>query len=380
MNEKKIKTILILLALAAQGACADSAYNLTSRANRLYTEGSYNEAINLYDRALTEKPDALEAKFDKANCCYRLDDLQQAIDLYREVAADSKDMNLVAKAKYNLGNCYFQKGKKQTDSDLQKALEDLQSSIACWRQVLDIQPDNQNAAKNIEVARLTIKDIIDQINKQKQEQQAQQQKQQEQQEKLKQLLDRQKELAQKTQQTKDNADNNDITPQQAQDEYSKQAEEQSQLKLDTDQAAQEISSQALDPNNPNPQQTQQAAEELNKALDNQQNAQEKLNSFDPNHAKKSQDRAAQHIENAIKALSQQQQDQQQQQQAQQEQQQAEQKEKQQEQQQQQDKQKEQQKAAAPDVTAQEIIDKEQEQKKERQILQRPQWQKVEKDW
>ena len=43
-----------------------------------------------------------------------------------------------------------------------------------WRAALDINPDNAEAARNIEVARLTIKDIIDQINKQKQEQQEQQ--------------------------------------------------------------------------------------------------------------------------------------------------------------------------------------------------------------
>jgi nucleoside-diphosphate-sugar epimerase len=38
-----------------------------------------------------------------------------------------------------------------------------------WRPVLDIEPKNEKAAKNIEVARLIIKDIIDQINKQKQQ-------------------------------------------------------------------------------------------------------------------------------------------------------------------------------------------------------------------
>ena len=97
-----------------------------------------------------------------------------------EVAAESKDMKLVARAKYNLGNTFFGQGMKQRDSNLQKALEDLQTSIGYWRQTLDIEPENQNAARNIEVARLIIKDIIDQINKQKEEQDQQQQDQQQQ--------------------------------------------------------------------------------------------------------------------------------------------------------------------------------------------------------
>jgi len=87
-------------------------------------------------------------------------------------------MKLVAKAKYNLGNTFFQQGLKQRDSNLQKALEELQPSISYWRQRLDIDPKNEKAARNIEVARLIIKDIIDQINKQKDEQDKQQQDQQ----------------------------------------------------------------------------------------------------------------------------------------------------------------------------------------------------------
>jgi Ca-activated chloride channel family protein len=145
--------------------------------NRLYGDSRFAEAVNKYDEVLVEQPQALEPKFDKANSYYRLDDLREAMDLYQDVAAGSKDMALVAKAKYNLGNCYFQRGVKQRDSNLQKALEDMQTSIANWRQVLDIDPQNKKAAKNIEVARLTIKDILDQMKKQQKEQKDQQDKQ-----------------------------------------------------------------------------------------------------------------------------------------------------------------------------------------------------------
>ncbi len=148
--------------------------------NRLYGDNQFAEAVNKYNDALVEQPQAPEPKFNKANSYYRLDDLSEAMDLYQQVAAESKDMSLVAKAKYNLGNCYFQRGTKQRDSNLQKALEDMQTSVAQWRQVLDLDPQNKKAARNIEVARLTIKDILDQIKKQ-QEQQKKQQNQQDQQ-------------------------------------------------------------------------------------------------------------------------------------------------------------------------------------------------------
>jgi len=182
VNARKFRIILPigLVLILVQTGWADSARDLLRQGNKLYASGKFNGAITQYDQALVEKPQVFEPKFNKANSYYRLDDLAEAIDLFKEVAADSKDMGLVTKAKYNLGNSYFQQGLKQRDSDLQKALDDLKTSINYWRQVLDIEPENEKAAKNIEVARLIIKDIIDQINKQKDKQAEQQEQQQDQ--------------------------------------------------------------------------------------------------------------------------------------------------------------------------------------------------------
>jgi Ca-activated chloride channel family protein len=272
VNEKKLRAVLVVLLVLAlmQTAFGKSAELSLRQGNKLYTQGNFNEAINKYDQALIEKPQALEPKFNKANSYYRLDDLTKALDLYREVAADSKDMKLVTKAKYNLANSYFQQGSKQKDSDLQKALEDLQTSISYWRQVLDIEPENEKAARNIEVARLIIKDIIDQLNKQKQQQRDSRQ------------------------------DPNQ--PQQQQQDKQEQPRPQSGDPNQQEQQQQQTTSQQ-DPNEQQEQQSQQQRE---------QPQQEQI--------------------------------------------------------------------TTPDTTAQEILDKEQRQRKMRQMLQRPRWQKVEKDW
>ena len=173
MSAKKhrIITVLLLVVISAQIVFAESVEDQVRKGNKKYAQGNFNEAINEYDQALVDKPDAMRPKFNKANSYYRLDDIAKAMDLYEEVATGARDMGLVTKAKYNTGNCYFQRGSKQKDSDLQKALDDMKTSITFWRQVLDIEPENKKAAKNIEVARLIIKDILDQLNKQKQQQQ-----------------------------------------------------------------------------------------------------------------------------------------------------------------------------------------------------------------
>jgi len=168
-----ILAVLSSLSLGATGSVRE----MLRQGNRLYGDRQFADAVNNYNDALVEQPQAVEPKFNKANSYYRLDDLAEAMDLYQQVAADSKDMSLVARAKYNLGNCYFRRGAKQRDSNLQKALEDMETSIATWRQVLDLDPQNQKAARNIEVARLTIKDILDQMKKQQEEQKKQQNQQ-----------------------------------------------------------------------------------------------------------------------------------------------------------------------------------------------------------
>lgn len=375
MNAGKLKTIIVisLALMTAQMVSAVSVRNTVRRANRLYDNGQFNEAIKEYDQALTNQPETPEPKFNKADCYFQLDDLTEAINLYNEVAADSKDMKLAAKAKYNLGNCYFKHGSKQKDSNLQKALEDLQTSIVCWRGAMEIDPENKNAAKNIEVARLIIKDIIDQLNKQKEQQQQQAEKQKQLQEQLKELAEKQKSLANQTKETKEQEEKGQTGQQETEDNYKREAQEQSQLKKEAEKASQQMQQQ--DPNFP---QTQKAQEELNQAMDKQSDAETKLNASDGAAAKQSQDKAAEHLENAMKALSgENQQNQQQQQQTQQPQEPNQPSEK---EPQQQQNQQEQKASAVPDTTAQDILDKEQQEKKQRQILERADYQKVDKDW
>lgn len=283
MNARKQPDLfcVVLLALAvAAPVGAESARMMVRRGNELYADGQYSEAINKYNEAEIEQPAAVEPKFNKANSYYRLDDLGGAIDLYRQVAAETKDMALVSKAKYNLGNCFFQRGAKQRDSDLQKALEDMETSINYWRGVLDIDPKNEKAARNIEVARLTIKDILDQIDKQQQEQEQQQQQQQD------------------TQGEPQDQDEQQQGQSQQQDPNQPEDEDQTQQGTDQEQ----------DPNQAQPQ--EQPDQQQDQGQDEQQ-AQQQL---------------------------------------------------------------------VPDTTAQEILDREQRQKEQRQIRQRTQTQKVERDW
>ena len=118
MNAKKIKVITAILLASGvlQTVRAGSVQTSVRQGNKLYAQGNFNEAIKKYDQALVDEPQVLEPKFNKADSYFQLDDLARAIELYKEVAAGSKDMKLVAGAKYNLGNCYFQQGSRDRKS------------------------------------------------------------------------------------------------------------------------------------------------------------------------------------------------------------------------------------------------------------------------
>jgi Ca-activated chloride channel family protein len=268
-----------------QTATAESERALVNQANKLYAQDKFNDAINKYDQAITENPDSLEPRFNKADSYYRLDDLANAMSSYEEVAAKSKDMKLVAKAKYNLGNSYFQRGSKQKDSDLQKAIDDFKTSIGFWRSVLDIQPDNEKAAKNIEVARLVIKDLIDQLNKQKQNEPNQ---------------------PHEPNQSRQQKQNQQQSQSDQQNQQQEDKQQQGQQKQEQEKKQQQQKGQQKEPNKP-----------ADANQPKQQNEQQK---------------------------------------------------------------EKQQEVKPPDATAQEILDNEQKQRKERQMMQPGQYQKVDKDW
>ncbi len=169
-NGVSYKIALHVLLAGAAPLWAVNAKSLVKQGNQAYAQGDYLEAVAQYDQALADAPKAVVPLFNKANSYYRMDDLDEAIALYRNVDLKARDMSLVAKARYNLGNCAFEQGLKQRDSDLQKAVDLMKDGISHWQRTLKVNPDDPRTGRNIEVARLTIKDIMDQI-KQQQDQQ-----------------------------------------------------------------------------------------------------------------------------------------------------------------------------------------------------------------
>ncbi len=200
-------TVVLVSALTlwlGGAAWAESAAELVARGNRLYEAGSYDEALAAYESLPPESADQAVVLYNRANCLYRQEDYAGAIGLYEQASVTSKDMGLAGRCRYNLGNCHFQEAQRQLESDLKKAMEALTESVRHYRAALDIEPEDAEAARNMAVARLVMKDLLDKLRQQEQQQQRQNQVQ-ELAKQIKELIERQETVRGKTTETQERA-------------------------------------------------------------------------------------------------------------------------------------------------------------------------------
>ena len=85
--ELKNKTVIpakagisLVLIFAAFAFAAQSAYDLMERANALYRDGKFKQAITLYRKAESRGADPVATSFNIANSYYQLENLPEAAD------------------------------------------------------------------------------------------------------------------------------------------------------------------------------------------------------------------------------------------------------------------------------------------------------------
>ena len=176
MNRRYFAAAALLVSLLAGEAYADSVGRLVSKGNSEYEKQQYDEAAALYEKASVKLPESGVIAFNLGDVLYRLEDYSGARNHFEDTAMKTRDLSLEAKAWYNMGNCAFGEGSRQVDSDMEKALEFYKESVSFYAAALEKDPDLSDAAHNMEIVRLYIKDLLDKIQKQKEEMQQMQEK------------------------------------------------------------------------------------------------------------------------------------------------------------------------------------------------------------
>jgi hypothetical protein len=399
---RKFNLVRLLLLMIMPGICpvadvyAESAGKLVAKGNRYYSAEDYDQAIQSYDQAGIENPESPQIYFNKGAALYMKGDYNQAIGMFENSALKSKDLGLESQARYNIGNCLFRESERQRDSDLKKSLEILERSIGHYQHALKLNPELKDAAHNIEVARLTMKQILDEIKKQQEENKEQQEKQKEIVERLKQLIQEQLELLEKTK----NLEVERKAPSVSSDWGARSAElggSQDQLKQKTSKLSAEVHPQPAEGQCP----MASAAKYLQDSVEKQSGAVRNLEEEALSQAQEKQLQSAMDMKKALDELTQknsqqQEQNQEEQQKENQDQERSQEQDPQGNQEQDQQKQSQQQSdqtdeepesqeeerqaAAARDETARDIINQEDENRERRQVRRSGKTRPVEKDW
>jgi tetratricopeptide (TPR) repeat protein len=131
------------IALTALGlllaACSPTAEKYNQDGNQAFTEQAYLEALELYQSAQIESPELAEPYYNAANALYRQGNYPQALEQIQMALQYIDKESLAESSFYNMGNAFFNS-------------QELETAVEAYKQALLLNPDDQDAKYNLELA------------------------------------------------------------------------------------------------------------------------------------------------------------------------------------------------------------------------------------
>ena len=211
-TSKKTHLLLIailLMALTAVACSPSEAEKLNKTGNDAFAEQAFQDALAAYQTAQIEDPELAEPYYNAANALYRQGAYEAALEQMNMALSFAEQETLAQAGYFNLGNTSYN-------------AQDLESAIASYRQALLINPDDQDAKYNLELA---LQQQQQQQNEQEQDQQEQDQQDQEQSDQGEQQDQQQSDQGEQ-QQEQQNQDGEGQEEQEKQDQGEQPSEEQ----------------------------------------------------------------------------------------------------------------------------------------------------------
>ncbi len=154
---------LLTAAVLVTAVNGDDIYSKNKKANSLYKQGKFNEALKLYEDALLLDPADNKLKMNKGSALYQLEDYENAESAYSE-ALSEKDKKVLAHAHYNLGNILFKQGEKLEAAGNPAAQERYSKALENYINSLKLRPNDRDAKWNLQLAHQKVQMMQNQQN------------------------------------------------------------------------------------------------------------------------------------------------------------------------------------------------------------------------
>ena len=216
-RKSSIASAFLALILLLAG-CNSGAYSKNTQGNQLFAEGKFNEALEAYQNAQVEDPDAPQPHYNAGNVLHEQAAYSEAITETLN-ALHGADSTLASWVNYNVGNSAFHLGQYE-------------QAIEQYKTTLRTDPDDWDAKLNLEIAQQRLEQQQDQTcdnPQQSEDRQDQQDQQQDQQQQNEQQQDQQQQDQQQQDQQQQDQQQQDQQQQgQQQDQQQEQQHNQGQ--------------------------------------------------------------------------------------------------------------------------------------------------------
>jgi Ca-activated chloride channel family protein len=145
---KQLFIILIIL-LTGSHVFAQQEKSYVKKGNELYQLKRYNEAAELYNKAVEKKKESLEGQFNLGDAFYKQKNYDKAAEQFNKIAESNKDKGILARAYHNLGNTFLENKK-------------LEESVEAYKKSLINNPKDEETRYNLVYA-------LDKLKKQQQQ-------------------------------------------------------------------------------------------------------------------------------------------------------------------------------------------------------------------
>jgi tetratricopeptide (TPR) repeat protein len=256
MKPRSILFFLILILALLTTACSASAEKLNKEGNQAFSKQVYQQALEAYQSAQIESPELAEPYYNAANAYYRQGDYAKALEQISQALNFIDDESLAESSLFNLGNNLYNS-------------QELETAVAAYTEALLINPEDQDAKYNLELAL------------QQQQEQQQEEEQQNQEENQDQQNDQSENGDQNEQQDQqDQSQGSEGEQQEDQQEDGDQQNDQNQGQDPPQPQENEDQSQNQQPQPADGEMTREQAQQLLAAIaQNMQTLQEKLGQF-----------------------------------------------------------------------------------------------------